>query len=121
MATENAQATVDGTALLAVRQRYPADQDGCYFEVAFGGASSPVQSVLLDSCFNSGYAVGTSPGVLHVRPRRVSGIKEPWLADVGALLKAIGKGDEKFASTLEGASFRILRRAGRPPALRRRK
>ena len=111
IATMDGGGAVDGTAMLMVRQKHPMDSWGVHFEVAFAGASSPMQSVALQQAFSSDFPPGSTPYLLHwcagpvqhcqglsykqalhsgyLRFRRVGDIKEAWCLDFKAMLKKL--------------------------------
>ena len=121
VATTDANGTVDGTALYMVRQKYPLDAWGCFFELAFAGASSPSQSVVLQQGFHRSYPLGGGPYLLHwcagpsaqcqgvchrqalhstyLRFRKLESIKEPWALDIKALrTEILGPAEEEVSS-----------------------
>ncbi len=112
IATTDANGTIDGTALLMVRQKYPPDTWGVFMEVAYAGASSPVQCVSLQQGFSAEFPAGTGPYLLHwcagpaaqcmgnaghkqalhamhLRIHRASSVKEAWAVDLKALRRKL--------------------------------
>ncbi len=107
-----------------VRQKYPPDAWGVFLEVAYAGASSPLQCVSLRQGFSADYPAGTGPYVLHwcagpaaqcmgnaghkqalhavhLRVRRASSVKEAWAVDLKALRKKLT--DESDEDESDGA------------------